>query len=371
MNILFTRFPLESALGGAEIQTLSLMEGLAERGHSVSFLGSCPVLLEECLKRGISVTKLDIGTPPVTKIRALTFPFWSREAQKKLQTAMEQLGFFDVICMLSLTEKLLITDWLSEQHAAVFWLEHDRIGRWLTQNPELAHLRDLSRRVMTVTVSELSRHIFMDLGWQAERTVAIPNGIDPKRFQLAGGLTHQLTPRKDKIHIGCIARLSPEKGVNLLIEAVMPLVHTELTILGKGKDEARLRHQIERSGLTERVHILPAVPDLGAFYASRDVLVLPSIDNDPFGLVAAEAMMLGIPVVVTAQTGIASYLTHQEDALIAEPISASLQTCIAQLEDKTFRTKIATHGQRTAEKLFSITRMLDDYEKLLQSRVEH
>src|SRR5262245_15941040 len=73
MHILFTRFPLESRMGGAEVQTLVLMKGLRDRGHDVMFLGSCHVLLEETGKLRIENKKLKIGPPPVTKWHVVNF----------------------------------------------------------------------------------------------------------------------------------------------------------------------------------------------------------------------------------------------------------------------------------------------------------
>ena len=81
MNILFTRFPLESRYGGAEVQTLSLMNGLQEKGHTISFLGSCPTLLERCASISVPVQKLLIGPPPVSFKLALSF-FWRKFSAK-------------------------------------------------------------------------------------------------------------------------------------------------------------------------------------------------------------------------------------------------------------------------------------------------
>jgi hypothetical protein len=75
MEILITRFPLESANGGAENQTMWLTQGLLERGHTVSFLGSCPVLTERMKKLGVPVHPLNIGAPPVSLWHALAFFF--------------------------------------------------------------------------------------------------------------------------------------------------------------------------------------------------------------------------------------------------------------------------------------------------------
>jgi glycosyltransferase involved in cell wall biosynthesis len=291
---------------------------------------------------------------------------WSGEAQKKLITALEKIGPIDAVCMLSLTEKLLLTEELVARDVRVFWIEHDRVGRWLRQNPQLGRLQELSRRVMTVAVSELSRGLYRDLGWVPERTVAIPNGIDPNRFEIKPVADHQT----NELHVGCIARLSPEKGIDLLIDAVAPLAHVRLSIVGKGKDEAKLRHQIERLALGDRVQIKPPVSDLGAFYQSLDVFVLPSRDNDPFGLVAAEAMMIGLPVIVTKQTGVASYLEHGVDALVVEPTSLDISKAIDLLSVLHTRQQIAQNARTTALARFTVSRMVDDYEKLMQSCIE-
>ena len=64
MKILFTRFPLESAYGGAEVQTLSLMKGLRDRGHAIAFAGSCKTLLRLCREEGFPVIELRIGPRP-------------------------------------------------------------------------------------------------------------------------------------------------------------------------------------------------------------------------------------------------------------------------------------------------------------------
>ncbi len=84
MRILFTRFPLESIYGGAEMQTLSLMKGLRERGHEVAFLGSCQVLLEKAISYQLSAIRLDIGSPPVTKWGAVSFLWRHNRMRKKL-----------------------------------------------------------------------------------------------------------------------------------------------------------------------------------------------------------------------------------------------------------------------------------------------
>lgn len=366
MRILFTRFPLESARGGAEVQTLSLMKGLAARGHAVAFVGSCPVLLEEAARANLIHGELHIGPPPVTKWGVLSFLWRKQKMQKQLEMALEEFGGLDAIVMLSLSEKLLLTEAAVARGTKVFWMEHDRVGRWLTKNPWLPRLRTLSEKATTICVSELSRKIFLDLGWKPQRVVAIPNGIDLAQFEPRMG-----TKTDTGLKLGCVARLSPEKGVDVLVQAVSGLPEVKLTIVGKGPDEGYLRklvEQIHASEMTDtpRIRIVPHVEDLGAFYRSIDALVLPSRDNDPFGLVAAEAMACGTPVIVTDQCGIAGYLKDGEDALVVQSdLDRALKDAVTRLMSSSLRARISANGILTAKRLFSLDGMVGEYERLL------
>lgn len=370
MRILFTRFPLESVLGGAEQQTMSLMRGLSGRGHAVAFLGSCPVLIEEASKAQLLHANLEIGPPPVSRWTAISF-FWRKQKmRRRLEAAFKEFGELDAVCMLSMSEKLLLTETAVKKGIKVIWMEHDRVGNWLRKNPWLPMLRKLSEHVMTVCVSELSRKIYLELGWKPEKITAIPNGIDLKQF------SPPPSPRRVErgaggVRLGCVARLSPEKGVDVLIQAVGKLPETDLIIIGKGSDEGYLRKLIEQIHASEmqsvgRIRIIPHIDDLTAFYRSIDVLVLPSRDNDPFGLVVAEAMASGTPVIVTDQCGIAGYLRDGHDSILCRANSErALMEVVLRSMNESLRARLSENGRITAERVFSMDSMIATYSKLL------
>ena len=181
MHILFTRFPLCFAYGGAEKQTELLWKGLLARGHKVSFVGSCPVLLTKAKELGIGCVELEIGDPPVTKWGAISF-WWRRKTmqQKLVETVASLVSAQDdtCICMVSLSEKLLLTPWATQHGVKSVWIEHDSVGRWLRSNPWLPQLKRLSRQATTVTVSDLSRDLYVQMGWRESDVVAIANGVE-------------------------------------------------------------------------------------------------------------------------------------------------------------------------------------------------
>ena len=250
----------------------------------------------------------------------------------------------DVLCMLSLSEKILLTPLALSKGIKVVWIEHDSVGRWLRGNPWLSVVRKLSARVTTICVSELSAQMYRELGYK--NVLCIPNGV---------ALPEYSAPPAEgtDIIVGCIARLSPEKGVHVLIEAVEHMPHVRILINGRGPQKIKESENIE---LIDRVH------DIDDVYKKIDVLVLPSVENDPFGLVVAEAMLRGIPVICTGACGISKYLHSGEDGLVVKAGSViALRDAIEMMQDPETRNRLAQNGKRTAQNHFTLERMVDQY----------
>lgn len=286
--------------------------------------------------------------------------------QKKLINAVQSLPHKpDALVMLSLTEKILLTEWAVNNGIKVFWIEHDRIGRWLTKNPWLGALKRASKKALTICVSELSRQMYIDLGFDEARVLAIHNGIPLPVDSHAK--TASVGP---EVRVGTIARLSPEKGVDVLLRSVLNLPEIDLTIVGVGKEEGYLRslmfEDAQRIGI-ERVKLVSHITDLTKFYESLDVFVLPSSDHDPFGLVAAEAMAHGVATIVTDACGIVGCIENGKDALIAKAGSAeSLEEQLRRLLDPAVRQTFSEEGKLTARMCFSVDAMVDAYERVFK-----
>ncbi len=372
MHILFTRFPLESIPnGGAEVQTMSLMQGLMKRGHTVSFAGSCDAIIAACRSEGIPVVEWDIGAPPVTKWNAISFYWRKGGMRRKLRKIFMKVKKVDAVVMLSMTGKLLLTDIAVESGAKVFWIEHDRVGKWLTHNPWLPLFLKQSALAKVIVVSDLSRKIYEKLGVSKKRITVIANGVSlssRERVRERGKKKNSSESLgRGSLHIGCIARLSFEKGVDVLLNAVAEIPDLQLTLIGQGPEQDAVNKMAARinSSTSTRVKLIPHTDDVCAFYKGIDVLILPSRDNDPFGLVAAEAMAVGTPVIVTDQCGIASFLVDEKDALIVKANSAmELKEAISRYKEEGLRKKIAAAGQKTAGEKFSVKKMVDCYEEL-------
>lgn len=284
--------------------------------------------------------------------------------QRQLIDALEALPERpDAICMLSLSEKVLLTEYAHKKGMKVLWIEHDPIGPWLTKNPWLPALKKVSAKATIVCVSELSRRMYINMGFDPSHVVTITNGVP------ADAQTSNLKPHSSSLRLGCVARLSPEKGIDVLCQALASIPDVTLSIVGKGEEEKHLQSLADQDAIKQgkkRITILPRMTDIDALYQKIDLLVLPSRSHDPFGLVAAEAMMRGIPVIVTDACGIASSLTDGIDACVVPAAEReALRDAVLRMKDRVFRHHIARHGQETARSLFSIHHMVEAYEALL------
>ncbi len=155
----------------------------------------------------------------------------------------------------------------------------------------------------------------------AERTLTIPNGVD------FGHLAK--VPRGEKIprRVVTVARLSPEKGLPFLIDALKIARHSvedaELAIVGGGALEAELKAHVENASLQDVVRFLGPMPNAEAMaeVAKSGVFVLPSL-GEGLGIVLLEAQALGVPVIGTEVGGIPDVIEHEKTGLLVPPSDA-------------------------------------------------
>lgn len=152
----------------------------------------------------------------------------------------------------------------------------------------------------------------------AKQTATIPNGVD------FGHLAKVPRHEKKTNRVVTVARLSPEKGLPFLIEAIKIVRHSiadaELFLVGGGALEAPLKAHTTELGLQDIVHFLGAKPNLEAMteVAQSAVFILPSL-GEGLGIVLLEAQALGVPVIGTNVGGIPDVIEHEQSGLLVPP----------------------------------------------------
>jgi glycosyltransferase involved in cell wall biosynthesis len=132
---------------------------------------------------------------------------------------------------------------------------------------------------------------------------------------------HESIRRNDSRRVvGYLGRLSPEKGVGVLIEAMGLItardVHLVIAGSGGGEEEAQIHRAASRD---PRISFV-GVQDKDAFFAMVDVVAVPSQWYEPFGRTAFEAAMAGKPVALSDVGGLAEAVAgYPHVVAVAEP----------------------------------------------------
>jgi glycosyltransferase involved in cell wall biosynthesis len=177
-------------------------------------------------------------------------------------------------------------------------------------------------------------------------------------------------------------RLVPEKGADLLIRAFASvrarIPAARLLIAGDGPERPRLARLIEVLSLGSSVILAGHLPRARLDDRFRDawVQVAPSLWDEPFGIVAAEALMRGTPLVATNNGGF-SELVRQESTGLLVPAGdeASLsQAMLRMIDDRALAGQLAARGRQFAlshltEAAF-VERFVGIYEAMMSGSAE-
>lgn len=163
--------------------------------------------------------------------------------------------------------------------------------------------------------------------------------------------------------IGIAARLSPEKGVDIGIEAFAQVVKrypdAQLLIAGEGPEDERMMQVAKRLRVGSRVEWMGYQEDIAGFYDRLTVLLIPS-RSEGLPNVALEAMAHGVPVVATAVGGIPEVVADGRTGLLAKSgdIEGLAQRIIRLLDDTLLRNRLRRNGCLEVASRFSLdTRM--------------
>jgi glycosyltransferase involved in cell wall biosynthesis len=155
-------------------------------------------------------------------------------------------------------------------------------------------------------------------------------------------------------------RLVPHKGVDVILQALSELPDdVVLLVVGAGPRLPSLVGLARRLGVAERVRFCPSVSDddLPRYLALADIFVFPSQSRlEGFGLAVAEAMAVGLPVVIADMPGVREVIEPGHEGLLAEPLLAGdLASKIRTLLDNpSLARSMGAAGRRRAEERYGL-----------------
>ncbi len=249
-------------------------------------------------------------------------------------------------------------------------------GKWKKKLAmELYQKKDLKNAACIHATAQMEADNIRNLGFKNPIAV-IPNGIDLAEFPIP-----VKKEKKEKYTLLFLSRIHPKKGIELLIEAWQNLDKTlrqnwQIEIAGNGEETyiASLQKLINNTGLNHEIHIIG--PQFGkaklAAYHRADLFVLPTYSEN-FGIVVAEALACGLPVITTKGTPWGELNTHNAGWWIdigAAPLVETLKKALQISETK--RLQMGQNGRQLVERKYSIDavaiKMIELYRWVLGDR---
>lgn len=225
-------------------------------------------------------------------------------------------------------------------------------------------IRDAYRRLDAVTVlTEADEQAYRKaLRGSDVRVARIPNPLadsDPERSAL------------DRPLVVSAGRLVKSKGFDKLVAAFEDVARDHpdwrLRIFGSGPEKERLREQIHRRHLYNHVYLMGTSRQLDRELAKASVFVLSS-RREGFGMVLAEAMSHGVPVIsYDCPQGPREIITDGEDGLLVPPGDvAGLASAMKRLaEDEALRRSMGARAAESAGR-FAVDRVRERWEGLFE-----
>jgi glycosyltransferase involved in cell wall biosynthesis len=344
---------------GGEVCLLNLAVGMRERGHSVS----CVVRPGSRLRRELATRGVEVHTLPLVDwyepVGVARLRRWlvSRDIQI-LHTHLPRDYFIAAAATLG-TGVLNV----GSRH------QLKRISLPVLKRPFMRRFSAMIGVSQAVSEGLVASDIMAP-----ERIVTIPNGIE----MIVGGPTDRRLRETAGVGpgepvVGFVGRLSPGKGLEMLLEAGALLKRRwpdfRLFILGDGpgtNDYVKsLMRRADHLGLSSSAHFFGYVDRAAAACAEFDVQVICS-RAEPFGLVTVEAMAQGVPVVATNSGGSPEIVRDGVEGFLVEPgDAATLAGRLDVLLDSSgLRREMGRRGRKRVRRRFTLDHMLDATEVL-------
>ena len=239
-------------------------------------------------------------------------------------------------------------------------------GGWRGRLYEAVQRRAFRRFDAVVAVSRPMRDLLIKDGVPSDRIEVLPNAWPEGEPPLPRAeARRQLGIPEEGFQIGWIGRASPEKGPEVLVEALRHVADLswQASIIGGGPMVEPIREGLTGSALDNRVRLHGGVPDAGRLLSAFDLFVLSSrTEGTP--IVLFEAMAAGCDIVATRVGGVPDVVSDTEAILVAaddpQALGAAIRAAITDSASAAARSAAATRRLES----FRLEPWLDRYEEL-------
>ena len=325
------------AYGGTEIVVSLLTEELVRRGHEVTLFASGDSQTQAHLEPSCPKSLRETSPKEITVCQSLQLNRVFSQA-KKFDLIHSHIGevAFPYVNLVK-TPTLHTVHGIIPSHVEPLWLD--------------------ARKQNFISISDSQRRRDLQLNYVA----TVYNGIDTNRYPF------YIQPDNPP-YLAFLGRMSPEKGPHLAIE-IAKRTGWHLKMAGKidPVDREFFAKEIEPSIDGKQIEFLgefnhqQKCPLLGGAVAT----LFPITWQEPFGLVMAESMAVGTPVIAMALGSTPEVIEDGKTGFLCH----SVEECIAAIDRVKEIDRVACRDRVVAK--FSVERMVDDYEAVYQKLAEN
>lgn len=206
--------------------------------------------------------------------------------------------------------------------------------------------------------AESERQNLLKLGWNKHISI-VANGVDVSGIEMK-----QSWRRTGRVLF--LSRVHPKKGIEFLLESAAALKDANLQFLIAGEGDAAyidsLKERAAQLGVADRIQFLGGVygDEKWRLYREADLFVLPT-HSENFGIVIAEALASGTPVITTVGTPWQELRTHHcgwWTEIGTVPTSSALRSFLALTEEEL--AAMGRNGRRLIEESYSTEKVARD-----------
>jgi L-malate glycosyltransferase len=344
---------------GGQDQLLTLLAGLARRGHEVHLICHARTLLE------------DRSRSAGIQVHPLRFPrFGGLTTFLRLVPRMRRIK--PDILAFNTPQPILPANLASRFAPVKVRIIFRRVNFPLRRNP-VTRIKYRWGIHCIVAISESIAFQLQKAGVPESRIRTVYEGINlslypPRRAPLRH-------PPGEPTVIGTVAHLSREKGLFYLMEAAgcIPDVQSRLhfVIVGEGRCRQELEQQARDRGLSRCVEFVGFQSAPAEFLKNFDIFVLPSLSEGLSSSILT-AMATALPVIATDVGGIPELVRHGDNGLLVPPADpTALAAAIMQLAGDPERAfQMGQRGRERMEERFTLERKIIETERLCVSLLE-
>ena len=358
----------DMSIGGAERVIYNLVQATNRSEYDVSLLclnqpiGAFGMELQ---KQGIAVRAfarkpgLDLGL--VSKIRR----FQISEHVDVLHCHQYTPYIYGILASAFTGTKVLYTE-----HGR-FYPDRRKLKRFLA-NPLLARM---TRKI--TAISKATRGALVEYeNFPAHRIQVVYNGVPALNGtpKIDPDLRSSLAIPHDAFVMGSVARLDSIKNHAMMIRALRRVQKTSketyLLLVGDGPERSRLEQLAVDLQVSSYVRITGFQNDAGRYYSVMDLFLLTSF-SEGTAMTLLEAMAAGLPCIVTDVGGNPEIIENNETgyAIPSDDDIALTDKILRFLDNSALREQMGNAGRSRFQKLFTVDKMVQEYESLYRTMV--